>query len=153
MRHIRAAVYANSATAAHSTCSRAKSGTMLLQMELKGLGSLADFHYDESSNFRLAAASATSPLELGAFYVNLSGNIPCCLDNATVPQGGPAATNVTLGSVLGVCNLLSKRAEITWLGSVYPQDIANARLLTMTISSRPGGSLRMSSVWQAHYAN
>ena len=78
-------------------------------------------------------------------FVNINGYVPCCI-NAVVTSAGNG-TPVAIGNVLGTCNpnaAQGTQANITWLGTVYAQDLNHARLLTMTVRVRPG---KAASAW------
>lgn len=98
----------------------------------------AGFRYDQDRNFELGAQGWKKPLPQGSFFVSMSGSVPCCIDSV-VPQSNLSASGTAfIGRVLGVCNISTGSASITWLGAEYDQSIDKAQLLTMHIFARPG---------------
>ena len=98
----------------------------------------AGHRYDDHHSFTYGSASWQASLGKDTSFVDFAGQVPCCI-NAAVPAtvGGQSA----IGNVLGSCNLRMSaypQANITWLGAVYPQDISQAQLLTVTVKLRPG---------------
>ena len=102
----------------------------------------AEPYYDAHHSLQYGSAGAKDMLGLDTFFVNLNGNVPCCI-NSNVPSAkyelfGNGSATVPIGNVLGSCNPTTSEASITWLGKVYAQNISQAQLLTMTVTLLPG---------------
>ena len=103
---------------------------------------LAGLFYDQHHSFTYGSAGSKDVLPRDTFFVNLNGDVPCCI-TSSVPSAeyemfGNGTERVPLGQVLGSCNPTTSQANITWLGQVYVQDISQAKLLTMTVRLNPG---------------
>lgn len=101
----------------------------------------AGLRYDEDRNFELGAQGWRGQLPQSSFFVNMSGSCPCCIDSVVPQSNGDnltASGTALIGRVLGVCNISTGSASITWLGAEYKQSIDKAQLLTMHIFARPG---------------
>ncbi|KAK9836640.1 hypothetical protein WJX74_005022 [Apatococcus lobatus] len=99
------------------------------------------YRYDDHHTFTYGSAAWQAQLGKDTSFVDLFGTVPCCI-NAVVPAaaGGQSA----IGNVLGSCYAHASpypQANITWLGVLYQQDIAQAQLLTMTVKLRPDPNL------------
>ena len=102
----------------------------------------AGFAFNHGKVFQYESVSWASRNRLapGSQLVNLAGGVPCCIASSVPYQAGPGAnaSQISIGDVLGICNLTTGTASITWLGEVYPQDENLARLLTARIYNKPG---------------
>ena len=103
----------------------------------------AGYRLNGTHSFKYGQDMWTARLPPGSQFVRMGGKVPCCIDANVPAQNGTSPgwpARVSIGKVLGICDPATNQASITWLGAIYPQDIARAQLLTMDIYKKPGGS-------------